>query len=340
MSLAKDLTDDKPIIAIVGMFKNAGKTVTMNHLVETLEGPIGITSIGRDGERQDVVTKTDKPMIFVPRGTYIATAEMLFHLSEAKMEVIEVTPHHTAMGKVIIGRTLEEGFVQVGGPATNSGVHHVSKQMLKLGAQKVLVDGALDRTSSASPAISDGCILATGAVLSRDMQKTVAETVHRVKLFDLPYHGSSVVDDLWQIAREKSAVVLCDDEGRHEVLSIKTALNAGRYIAEMIDEKTQYVIIPGALVKRTLSEIIETTPHYKHVTFVVGDATRIFIERLDWLHFLRHGVQVVVQMPVTLMALTANPYAPSGYYYDSQLFVQALKKEISHIPVMDVMDSL
>ena len=47
-------------ISIVGMSKNSGKTVALNHLIGKLidEGlPIGITSIGRDGESLDIVTK-------------------------------------------------------------------------------------------------------------------------------------------------------------------------------------------------------------------------------------------------------------------------------------------
>ena len=65
-------------IATIGMCKNAGKTTVLNSLIEECfahgETP-ALTSIGRDGERSDVVTSTKKPEIFVYDGTIIATAE-------------------------------------------------------------------------------------------------------------------------------------------------------------------------------------------------------------------------------------------------------------------------
>lgn len=42
-----------------------------------MDESIALTSIGRDGERSDLVTNTKKPEIFVYDGTIIATAEKL-----------------------------------------------------------------------------------------------------------------------------------------------------------------------------------------------------------------------------------------------------------------------
>ena len=82
------------------MAKNAGKTVTLNALLDEAyeEGIcIGLTSIGRDGEKQDIVTFTEKPMIYAYEGTIIATSEILFEVSEAKMEILEITDFYTSM---------------------------------------------------------------------------------------------------------------------------------------------------------------------------------------------------------------------------------------------------
>ena len=66
MQLMSLFENEYKIISIVGMAKNAGKTVTMNHLIQEMAQKhvvVGLTSIGRDGERQDIVTKTYKPLI-------------------------------------------------------------------------------------------------------------------------------------------------------------------------------------------------------------------------------------------------------------------------------------
>lgn len=47
-----------------------------------MDESIALTSIGRDGERSDLVTNTKKPEIFVYDGTIIATAEKLLLRAE------------------------------------------------------------------------------------------------------------------------------------------------------------------------------------------------------------------------------------------------------------------
>jgi len=65
-------------ISIIGLAKNAGKTVALNYLIDEANKfnvITGITSTGRDGESIDLVTKTQKPTIFVTEGMYVATAK-------------------------------------------------------------------------------------------------------------------------------------------------------------------------------------------------------------------------------------------------------------------------
>ena len=70
-------------MSIVGMCKNAGKTTMLNWMLhhDRLQGTLGLTSIGRDGESTDVVTGTEKPGIFVREGTLIATARDMLRRS-------------------------------------------------------------------------------------------------------------------------------------------------------------------------------------------------------------------------------------------------------------------
>lgn len=329
------------IISIVGMAKNAGKTVTMNHLIDEMAEKslcVGVTSIGRDGERQDIVTKTDKPLIHLRKGSLVATAEVLFNLSEVKMEILEVTAFHTAMGRVIIGRTLSDGFVQVGGPTTNHAIREVSEKLCAYGANYVLVDGALDRTSSASPAISDACLLSTGAVVSRDMNKAVDQTIYRASLFQLNAVESSDLKEAWEIAETNRKPVIVSKDGQKKVLfDVSTAIGAGKAIAEALEDDTTSIVIPGALVTQTVMDVIQTARDFWNITWIVGDATKIFIEHKDWLYFMRIGVNVKVRYEIKLKAITVNPYAPSGYFYDSDLFVKALQSRSSDLPIVDVM---
>ena len=341
MHLLNLFENEYRIVSIVGMAKNAGKTVTLNQVLEEIDNQglcAGLTSIGRDGERQDIVTKTDKPMIYMRKNSIVATAEMLFNLSEVKMAVLEVTEHHTAMGRVIIGRALNDGYVQIGGPSTNAAIRKVSEKMIEYGADYVLVDGALDRTSSASPAITDACILSTGAVVSRDMAKTVEQTAFKISLFNLEKVEDLLICELWEKADEQKHPILVKKNGDFTILEdVVTALSAGRMIAEVIDESVETLIIPGALVTKTVLDVIQTTPHYKNLQWIVGDATKIFIDYKDWLYFMRVGVNIKVRYAIKLLAVTVNPYAPAGYFYDSNAFITALKQKTHDLPIIDVM---
>lgn len=341
MDIIVDIAKKYSMIAVVGMAKNAGKTVALNALIDDAmmnDIPIGLTSIGRDGEQQDIVTNTEKPLIYVNEGTLVATSEMLFNRSEARLEVLNVTDESTSMGPIIIGRVKSSGHVQLAGPTTNLGIKRVSQTMLNYGAQLVIVDGALDRVSSASPSITEACILATGATLSRDMQKVVNQTVHQVGLFHLSGYEGPDKDRISQ-AIEQKEVILIDRDGQVDILSIKTALTAGKIIGQAIDKETRTVVIPGALVERTLLEIIEIVGNVSHVDFVIQDATRIFVEYFPWERFRRKGFSCYVMNPINLVALTVNPFSPSGYYFDGREFRRTLQEMLKPLPVIDCMDA-
>ena len=330
--------NDYTSISIVGMAKNAGKTVTLNALLdEAYESgkKIGLTSIGRDGEKQDIVTSTDKPMIYAYEGSIIATPELLFTRSEAKLEVLEVTDFHTSMGKIIIGRVVMPGYIQIAGPCSNHEIMLTGLKMKSFGAELVIVDGAIDRKTSASPSITEATILSTGAVLSRDMDKAIEKTVYQVTLFKL-----KAVEDLSiraiadEAIREKEIAVI---GGEVVTLNLKTALNAGHKIAMAMSEDTQYVVIPGSLVTKTMLDIVKTSQHYKHTTFIVKDATRVFIDYKDWIYFEKIGVSIRVINEIKLIAVTINPASPEGYYFEPEVYQKRLQFYLGDLPVINVM---
>ena len=166
-------------IAVMGMAKNTGKTVVLNHLLgETsrLDIPVGITSIGRDGESHDQVFRNPKPLIFVPKGTLIATAQDTLNRSRITWEKLVETTIDTPMGKIWIVKAEEDGELEVAGATRSS----------ELGAKIIFLDGALGRSHHASPALADGVILATGAALGGGMQDVLRKTQERLEVLTFP----------------------------------------------------------------------------------------------------------------------------------------------------------
>ncbi|MTI48884.1 MAG: hypothetical protein FH761_13650 [Firmicutes bacterium] len=327
------------IISIVGMGKNAGKTVTLNHLIEeaAINGiTIGITSTGRDGEGIDLVTGTEKPSIYAFEGTYIATSEKALKLGDAKIEIIKVTDYRTPMGKIVIGKVRDAGYVQIAGPQTTKEIKAISNILIDFGAEVVFIDGAINRLSSAAPSVSQGCILATGAVVSRDMNKVIRDTLHAVELFKLPEVKEDTLRVLIKDIIQKENISLIDENYNVKTLDIKTSLNSGKIISQHITKSTRYVIFPGSLVKNTIEDIVKGSRLIKNVTFVVRDGTKIFVGPVDWLRLCRQGLKVKALNSVSTLAVTINPYSPQGYYFDQREFLNSMKKHLKDIPVFDV----
>ncbi len=336
-----DLIKDKyKIISLVGMAKNCGKTTTLNQLLMEAEEEdlrVGITSIGRDGENQDMVTYTEKPLIYVQEGTLIATAEETLKLSKAKMEILEITEIRTSLGPVILSRVLKDGYVQIAGPNTNNEINLISEKMLSLGAGLIVVDGAIDRVSSASPITTEGTILATGAVLNRDMTKVIAETAYKINLFNIEEIQDPKMRSVAKDALKNHKITIVDKDYAIKALSLKTSLNVGSKIAKNIEENSRYVSIKGALVSKTIKDIINYTRLYKNIIFIVEDATKIFINQRDWQYFQRIGIRINVVEAIDVLAVTLNPYSPRGYYFDPDNFLKNMQKVINKVPVIDVM---
>ena len=106
-------------LSCIGMAKNVGKTVAFNHLIQAAAErslTLGLTSIGRDGERRDEVFLTPKPRIFAPAGSLLATATGTLKRSEAQLEIVQRTGFTSAMGEIIFGRTRTSGLVELAGP--------------------------------------------------------------------------------------------------------------------------------------------------------------------------------------------------------------------------------
>ena len=343
MNLWQIIPEDCRTLSVVGMAKNTGKTVTLNRLIT--EGvnariPLGLTSIGRDGEKEDVVTGTEKPGISVIPGTLLATTDLCLQRSTARTEILHTTQELTPMGQVVLARVRQSGEIELAGPNTNQGIQRVCQLMQEMGAGRILVDGAINRISSASPAVTDGCILATGAALGRNMQQVVRATVYQVSLLKIPsWKGSAglVEDDMDKILPTGCAAGIMDDENRLRFLPISTVLTGGKEIARNLKEHDTTVFIRGGLTNATVRDFLNSRDGVQHITLVVENATKIFMEERDWRIAGKRGLQVKVLQAVRLIMVTINPWSPGGWEFDASMFQKTVSEGIYPIPAINIL---
>ena len=325
-------------IAIVGMAKNAGKTTTLNYLLEEAmdEGMVcGVTSTGRDGERTDLVTGTDKPSIYLEEDTIVSVPIRLYDLADAGLEILEDTGFNTSLGHILICRVASSGFVQVAGPVINSQHVNLCEKMIGYGAQVVLIDGAIDRKTIAAPETSDGIILSTGAVLSRRMENVVEETAHTVELYGLPALEDGMAREEILKVKDEDRIVLLR-EGETEILDLKSGLGAGSFLEARTDEKVSHVFLPGAFIPGSIDGI--DPRKLRRIVFVLRDATRIFFPPALWRKMRKWGLDVRVLDPINVAAVTVNPVSPLGYRFDQRQLVEKMQSAMPDIPVIDVME--
>ena len=309
---------DAKTVCFIGLCKNAGKTTALCRLLDEWgEESLAVTSIGRDGERRDVVTGTEKPEIRLKKGTLFATAKGLLSLCDATVEVLDVTNVHTPLGQVAVLRALSDGYVQLAGPSAVEQLSALREQFFALGAKRVLIDGAAGRKSLAA-AGEDGCaVLCVGAGMEGTITHIAAETAHVCELFDAP---------VIMLKKTESRFTLFDSKGE----LMKTAQ----------DWQEIWNVLPDGGILHAEGGV--TSPMLRAlaqrgvpVTLAVSDATHFLFDRSSAQLFYRSGGKLAVEKKLTVAAVCANPWSPRGDHLDREELLAALRNEIK-LPVMDV----
>lgn len=137
-------------IAVVGTGKNVGKTVTVRAVCDALHRAgrtFGLTSIGRDGEAIDAADAQPKPRLFLYPQTILATARDVLPVSPA-IELLDFSDLPTAAGPVVYARVRQAAYFEIAGAPTASGIRISIERLYDLGAQFVVLDGAVDRVAA------------------------------------------------------------------------------------------------------------------------------------------------------------------------------------------------
>jgi hypothetical protein len=324
-----DLTAPSRRLALVGLAKNTGKTETLTAILSDHAAAgrrIGVTSIGRDGEERDAIdARIAKPRIRLEAGDLVATTGSLLRASATAHERLVRTGVRTPLGEVVIAKLSEPGMVEVAGPNVAADVRAVTDAMAAFGAEQVLIDGAIDRRAASSPAVADGLVMATGAVLSEEIERVVALTREAVELVRLPLAGECAPD--------------ADDEevalARGVVLGSEPA-----EIASLLREHPRAGVfkVDGALSERFLESLLlaRRGRGAGELRIVVADPTKVFLSNRAPGWYRRQGLAIEVLRGLELKAITINPVAPQSHRFDPGRLRTLIEEAIRDVPIFDV----
>lgn len=310
-----DLIAPYTTVCLAGMCKNAGKTTALNALIRgaKMRGvSLALTSIGRDGEREDLITGTNKPPIYVTGGTLFATARGLLPKCDVTGELLDLTGIHTPLGEVAILRALSDGFVELAGPSMTEQIVSLTAKLKGFGAENVLIDGALFRRSLCAPEAAEGVILSTGASYGPDMEKTAADTAFVAQLLTLPVSGPWPDMAGRRFAREEA---LFDE------------------LAEALEGPGDILYVTGAFTDAMAATLLRRKALPKQIA--VEDGTRLLLSRENYEKLRARGVSFRVRRQNALVAVTVNPFSACGAPYDAAAFQELVARKVD-VPVVNI----
>lgn len=312
-------------ISFVGMEKNAGKTQTLNYVLGRLRTfsniKIALTSIGVDGETIDIVTNTSKPEIEIYPNTTFLTSQALYSQKEIVSAIEEVSNETTALGKLITAKAITQGKVLLGGPSNNKSLKYYLEKLTQT-HDLCLVDGALSRKSFGSPSITQAMILSTGASLSASLPVVVKKTKFIYQITQLPKYESPFAEELLQ---KESGIYAITQEGIKD-LEIPSLMMIDKYKDKIFSYGTK-LYVAGALNDKFI-QFLNVQKKISEIEIIIRDFTKIFAQEDNVLHYLNKQGQIKVLEKTNIIAITANPFSPTGYHFNNEEMLNALRKEI------------
>ena len=328
-------------LAVVGLVKNAGKTTVVNALLDNCPGRFGLTSLGLDGERTDHLTGLAKPSITPPAGTLVATTQGSLARSRYTLQTLEELPFRTPLGRVVIGRAAGDSAVEVSGPTTLAELRVTVDRLLALGADQVLVDGAINRIGSASPRVSDGVVLATGGMVGDGLDEVLETTVGALDLLTLPAIGPETRALLREHAAGSARAVAFTAGGAAHPLELTTVVGEGVTVARQIERLgATTLLVGGALTQEFVDDFTRVLPPRTELRVIVRDATVLVAPPATVHRFLRRGLRLEVLTPLRVLALTVNPFRVPQPYPPRTFFAALADAVGERTPLFDVVNGL
>lgn len=326
-------------LAVMGMTKNTGKTVALNHLLAQAAAgrlSVGVSSIGRDGEDRDQVFCVPKPPVRVWPGSLVATARDTLQRAKVRYKLLEPTGIDSPMGEILVVKVLDYGEMEIAGASRGSDQRQVISRLQRCGAALVLLDGALGRSQHASPAIADGVILATGAAIGGGMSDVIRKTRDRLAILGIA-QANAAVRQLCEPVFAQGGVGVWDSRGGRLFFAPIPTLNSASALMQYAQADIKTIAVSGAVGRALWCALLALASSKPGLTVVVSDGTKLFVQAGDLLAFAQLGAVLVAYRRIRMIGITLNPFSPLGGSFKAEEFLLAARQAFGDYGVTDVM---
>jgi hypothetical protein len=325
-------------VAVMGMTKNTGKTVVLNHLLAQAAAArvaVGLTSIGRDGEERDQVFSFPKPPVTVWPGALVATASGTLMRAKVRCKPVAETGIDSPMGEIRILRVLEHGSMEVAGASRNADQLAVMGKLKACGCELVLLDGALGRSHHASPALADGVILATGAVIGGAAADVLRKTQERLALLTLPPAPPPLATRCREVFAE-GGVAAWGADGTLLLREGQATLSAAALLHTLSATGVACVALSGAVGQQLWRALLDIAAHSPGLDVVVADGTKLFVGAADLRALAQLGARLNAWRAIHIVGVALNPTSPFDAGFAAAPFLQLARAALPGHAVTDV----
>ncbi|HQQ67414.1 MAG TPA: hypothetical protein PLX77_01165 [Candidatus Cloacimonadota bacterium] len=318
-------------IALVGISKNSGKTTLLNGILKLYPDiSWGVMSTGLDGESRDRIYKTPKPQVQLPKGSLFCADGTTLESLGSRVSILKA---ELFSGRKLWFLKAEEALqTEITGPSSVSDQIRASRDLHRMGAAKVLIDGSLDRKSIAFEDSVQAIILCIGASFG-----TKEEIVEEVKRLDLMISIPKCHCSKYHYDSLKAAeTVMYGKRGQWQKTQIASLIGHEEEISAILDEHPETLYIPGAytsmlhtrlfpLFKAAKAQLI-----FRHPQCLALSYSEILRLRRDC------DVSTLIPFKVKLYAL--NPWAVGKTPINADQFRQHIRSHWPQHTFIDIME--
>lgn len=319
-------SNEKTVIAITGLSKNAGKTSLLNWLMLNFPNyNYGITTTGRDGEEQDVVYGTTKPKVKVNKGTIFSTFASEIGKNSHLFTILEKTELTASGKKLWIVQALTDVDVEIVGPATVLDQQKIIEKLQFHGASTILIDGSLDRKAIVLNSKIDSIVVVAGANYGDN--KSIIRELKRLDILNSIHVSDEIIE-------EPEYILLKTD--KWVSTELKSLLgNESKFLQLCKASKIRSIYLPGAITSKSWSKIGGYLTEFGG-SVIVKHPFNLQINEV-YLELLSEEVQLETLHRFKINVLAVNSNSLQGNHLDSQKLLDDIREFFPELPVIDTM---
>ncbi len=318
-------------IALVGICKNAGKTTLLNHLIRLFpQTRFGVFSTGIDGEETDTVFKILKPRVHLAEGNIFCCDTPTLDRHGSQVSILEKTPYNSALRPLWLAQAVLDLETEITGPAALKDQIAILDRMHNHLAEKVLIDGSLDRKSIALSDAVDAVIVALGASFG-SISAVATELKRLLLLKDIPVFQPFEKHD-YSTLRDARCLMVQDKEDWHST-EIASLLDTEKQLKQLAETKPRRLYIPGVLTDAVHDRILNILRELKaELIFRHPDCLKLNYHKLE--RFLEE-FQPRVLIPFRIKGFVLNSHAVGALPPAPVEFRKQLRRQF---PMLDLPD--